>query len=618
MTGQNGFSVISGKRRNDAQALLALSLVLTLCASAYAKWQPADGPLMTRWAAAVTPQNAHREYPRPQFTRHNWLNLNGLWDYVITPNDPNDKSQPKNFAGKILVPFPAESALSGVMKTVSKKNLLWYKRTFQIPRTWAGKRILLNFGAVDWETTVWINATQVGTHRGGYDPFTFDITDALADSGAQQILMRVWDPTDKGTQPKGKQTMKPGGIQYTAVTGIWQTVWLEPVDARHIESIKIIPNIDTRTVRIKTDLSKQAANLTVAATATAPAFTTGRVTAEAGRDLIIAIPNAQLWSPQSPYLYDLNIQLTDATGRTVYDSVKSYFGMRKISMAKDKKGINRLFLNNKFVFQFGPLDQGWWPDGLYTAPSDEALKYDIEVLKQLGCNMLRKHVKVEPQRFYYWCDKLGLLLWQDMPNGDRHIRSKDLDIIRSKESSKQFEFELKRLVETHYNSPAIIMWVPFNEGWGQYDTERVVNLLKQWDPTRLVNNASGWTDRRVGDVHDVHKYPGPLAPVNEIARAAVLGEFGGLGLPIPGHTWQQKANWGYRKFTTRDALTNAYIGLIDKLRPLVAGGLSAAVYTQTTDVEVEVNGLMTYDRAMIKADAERITAANKSLYDVVP
>jgi hypothetical protein len=317
------------------------------------------------------------------------------------------------------------------------------------------------------------------------------------------------------------------------------------------------------------------------------------------------------------HLYDLKIELTDATGRLVHDSVKSYFGMRKIALGKDDKGINRLFLNNKIVFHYGPLDQGWWPDGLYAAPSDEALRYDVEVLKQLGCNMLRKHVKVEPLRFYYWCDKLGILVWQDMPNGDRPIRSKDADIDKGEDTAAQFEWELKRLVDSHYNSPAIVMWVPYNEGWGQYDTPRIVDLIKSWDPTRLVNNASGWEDKRVGDVHDVHKYPGPIAPVNEIHRAAVLGEFGGLGLPMPGHTWQEKKNWGYRKYDSQEKLTDVYLTLIDKLKPLVADGLSAAVYTQTTDVEIEVNGIMTYDRAVIKMDAEKITSANKSLYDIV-
>jgi hypothetical protein len=333
-------------------------------------------------------------------------------------------------------------------------------------------------------------------------------------------------------------------------------------------------------------------------------------------------PETKLWSPESPYLYDLQVSLHEEKkgkklARKLVDRVKSYFGMRKISLGKDEKGIMRLMLNNKPQFMYGPLDQGFWPDGIYTAPTDEALKYDIEVLKKLGCNMMRKHVKVEPRRFYYWCDKLGLLVWQDMPNGEKHVGRKEPDIQRIPESAKQFELELSRVIDAHRNHPCIVMWVPFNEGWGQYDTPRIVNLIKKWDPTRLVNNASGWADRKVGDVHDVHKYPGPKAPENEPKRAAVLGEFGGLGLPIKGHTWQDEKNWGYRKYQTSEELTDAYLALLEKLKPLIKNSLSAAVYTQTTDVEIEVNGFMTYDRAMIKMDAEKITKANKSLYSAM-
>jgi hypothetical protein len=287
--------------------------------------------------------------------------------------------------------------------------------------------------------------------------------------------------------------------------------------------------------------------------------------------------------------------------------------MRKISLGKDKAGITRIFLNNKPLFMFGLLDQGWWPDGLYTAPTDEALRYDIEVTKKLGFNVARKHVKVEPARWYYWCDKLGLLVWQDMPSGDRYIGRDDPDIQRSDESARQFELELKRIINAFGNHPSIVMWVPFNEGWGQYETERIVELIKQYDPTRLVNNASGWADRGVGDVHDIHNYPGPTAPLSESNRASVLGEFGGLGLPVKGHTWQDEKNWGYRSFETRQELTEAYLNLLSELRPLIERGLSAAIYTQTTDVEIEVNGLMTYDRAIIKMDARRIADANRKV-----
>jgi len=590
-------------------------LLVVLCSCVQAKWRPAEGPLMTRWAAQVSPERVHPEYPRPQMVRQDWLNLNGLWDYAIRPKD---EKQPEKFDGQILVPFAVESALSGVMKAVGEEKRLWYQRRFSIPSRWQGKRILLHFGAVDWDTTVWVNGKEVGSHRGGYDAFTFDITDAIKDSGRQQIVVSVWDPTDAGYQPCGKQRRKPRSIWYTAVTGIWQTVWMEPVEAAHIKSLKIVPDIDDELVRIKAQCSDAAQGLRIQAKVSGGGFTTGWVAADAGREIILPVNNPRLWSPDSPFLYDLQLRITDVGGEKEYDSVESYFGMRKISVDKDKAGVNRIFLNNEPLFEYGPLDQGWWPDGLYTAPTDEALRYDIEVLKKLGCNMMRKHVKIEPDRFYYWCDKLGLLVWQDMPNGDKHIRSKDYDLERSEESAKQFELELKRMVDGRGTHPCIVMWVAFNEGWGQYDTARIVELIKRWDRSRLVDGASGWADRRVGDVHDIHRYPGPDAPGNELERAAVLGEFGGLGLPIKGHTWQEEENWGYRKYETPKQLTEAYLGLLERLGPLVRGGLSAAVYTQTTDVEIEVNGLMTYDRAIIKMDVDKVAAANRELTSFRP
>ena len=586
---------------------------------------------MTRWAKQVSPNNVHPEYPRPQMVRKNWLNLNGLWEYAIRPKD---EGQPKQFDGQILVPFPAESALSGVMKPVGEKRRLWYQRTFEIPNEWAGKRILLHFGAVDWETRVWVNGKQVGihhgwgepsilpfsqagVHRGGYDPFTFDITDELYDSGTQQIVLSVWDPTDAGSQPRGKQVRNPRGIWYTAVTGIWQTVWLEPVPESYIRSFRIEPDVDGNCVRVWVFIVGDRDSHIVHAQTWLPAVKADEPPESSGvwgkaGELRISLakdPKTRLWSPDSPYLYKLQISLHKKKGKRsgggeLVDRVDSYFGMRKISAEKDKTGINRLFLNNKPLFQYGPLDQGFWPDGLYTAPTDEALRYDIEVLKKLGCNMMRKHVKVEPARFYHWCDKLGLLVWQDMPNANN----------RTDADKKQFTIELIRLIHSHWNHPSIVMWVPFNEGWGQFNTEQITGNIKSDDPTRLVNNASGWKDCRVGDVHDIHKYPGPAAPPVEENRAAVLGEFGGLGLPVKGHTWQDEKNWGYRSYKTREKLTDAYLVLLENLRSLIGGGLCAGVYTQTTDVEIEVNGLMTYDRAMIKMDVEKTAAANRRLY----
>jgi len=609
---------------NTSWVLALICLVLCTSCTAQGGYKPAEGPLLTRWAKEVSAENALPEYPRPQMVRTDWLNLNGLWDYAIKPKDQAALAR-EEFDGQILVPYPIESALSGVMKPVGPENRLWYRRTFEIPKKWNNKRVLLHFGAVDWDVTVWVNSYTLGSHRGGYDPFSFDITDALTKSGKQEIVLWVWDPTNTGTQPRGKQVLKPGGIWYTAVTGIWQTVWLEPVSEFYIKALKITPDVDASTVQldIKTpEVSGKAIGTRIrifdgdkivsegVATASLDPPAQGSTLSDSSSR--VRIENAKLWAPDSPFLYGVQITLL-LDGKEV-DQVKSYFGMRKIGVGKDEAGINRLFLNNEPLFQYGPLDQGWWPDGLYTAPTDEALKYDIEVLKKLGCNMLRKHVKIEPDRLYYWCDKLGLMVWQDMPSGDKFIGGNDPDIQRSPESAAQFEAGLKAMISTFYNHPCIIMWVPYNEGWGQWDTPRIVNLIKELDPTRLVNNASGWSDRGVGDVHDIHSYPGPAAPPVGDKRAAVLGEFGGLGLPVNGHTWQAEKNWGYRSFETREALTEAYVNLLGRLRSLIAGGLSAAVYTQTTDVEVEVNGMMTYDRAMIKCDEQKAAAAAKRLY----
>jgi len=581
--------------------MVLLVMLLAICGfvTAQAEWKPAEGPLLTKWSADVSPDNALPEYPRPQMVRKHWLNLNGLWDYAIAPKD---RTQPRDFDGQILVPFPIESALSGVMKRVGPDHRLWYYRTFEVPKRWGeGNRILLHFGAVDWDTTVWVNGLKIGSHQGGFDPFTLDITHALRPAGPQKIVLSVWDPTDAGDQPRGKQVRKPNGIWYTPVTGIWQTVWLEPVSRRYIDGLKLTPDVDGSklNVEIGTKLTRSD-NVKVEVSAN------GNVVAQANglNHIEVPIPNAHLWSPDDPFLYDVKITLGHFNLPVVNDQVQCYFAMRKISLEKDADGINRLFLNGKPVFQYGPLDQGWWPDGLYTAPTDAALKYDIEVTKQFGMNMARKHVKVEPDRWYYWCDKLGLLVWQDMPSANN----------KSDEGKKQFEAEWSRVVNAFYNHPSIVMWVPFNEGWGQYDTPRIVEMTKKLDSTRLVNNASGWTDKEVGDVHDIHSYPGPGCPPLEEARAAVLGEFGGLGLPVRGHTWQDEKNWGYRSYDDREKLTDAYLVLLGNLRSLIGGGLSAAVYTQTTDVEIEVNGLMTYDRAMIKMDTDTIRAAAEKLY----
>ena len=592
--------------------LLSFAVVLVFTHSIFAKWKHVEGKIMTRWAQEVDPEKPWPEYPRPMMVRDNWVNLNGLWDYAIAAKDTK---QPQEWDGQILVPYPIESALSGVGKTVGTDHCLWYRKTLSTPTIKDG-RVLLHFGAVDWQSTVWVNGKKVGIHKGGHNPFSYDITDALKSTGPQEIVIRVWDPTDadNSPQPRGKQVIDPGGIFYTSVTGIWQTVWLETVPKAYIESIKITPDIDTN--RVSVEVSTQgidpethlAEKFSLVATASESNNVVKEVSGTCfSGPLMLEIPSARLWSPDDPFLYDLKVQLRQEGGTR--DEVSSYFGMRKSSLEKDDKGVNRLFLNNKPLFQFGPLDQGWWPDGLYTPATDDALRYDVEMTKALGFNMLRKHVKSEPQRFYYWCDKLGILVWQDMPSAlyERDQYKPE----QLKGIDKQWGLEWKAIIDALYSHPSIVMWVPFNEEWGQHDTERITAWTKQYDPSRLVNNASGWTDKGVGDVHDIHSYPGPeIAPLEE-NRAVVLGEFGGLGLPVPGHLWQERDNWGYRSYEDQAAFENSYINLMTKLFPLVKQGLAAAVYTQTSDVEVEVNGLMTYDRQVVKLDPKKVALTNR-------
>jgi beta-galactosidase/beta-glucuronidase len=538
--------------------------------------------------------------------RNEWINLNGLWDYAITPKD----TKPEKWDGTILVPYPVESAISGVKKRVSENENLWYKRSFKIPSVWSKKHILLNFEACDWETIVWVDGKEVGKHRGGYDPFTFDITQSLGDQKIHELLVCVWDPTDKGTQPRGKQVSSPGSIWYTPTTGIWQTVWIEPVNESYISSFRTVTNADNGTITFKTDV-KNAGTNSLSFTIKKEGKKVAAVSGKSDQEISVQIEDPVLWSPENPFLYNITIELKE--GNKTIDKVTSYTGIRKISLGKTDDGFTRMLLNNEFVWQNGPLDQGFWPDGIYTPPTEKAMVYDLEMIKKMGFNMLRKHVKVENRIFYYWCDKLGILVWQDMPSGDKYISGNQPDIEKSKEATEQYEFELKRMIETKYNHPSIIMWVPFNEGWGQFETGRITQLIADYDPTRLVNSASGWTDRGTGSVNDIHHYPDPVVPPAEEKRAIVLGEFGGLGLPVQGHTWEQK-NWGYRNMEDTLQLLSRYELYYDQVHRFVKEkGLSATIYTQTTDVETETNGLMTYDRKINKMGVENVFKANHNI-----
>jgi hypothetical protein len=587
------------------------ALVLCVGSPAPAQtWKPAEGRMMTQWAAQVSPSNALAEYPRPQMTRPQWQNLNGLWDYGLTAAD--DTAPPTNFDGQILVPFAYEAALSGVGKASIPRQRLWYRRAFALPAVEKNQRVLLHFGAVNWDSTVLVNGHAVGAHRGGYDGFDFDITDSLK-AGNNELVVSAWNPVRSevaDAQVLGKQRLRPGGIFYTAVTGIWQTVWLETVPAEHISALKITPDIDNQTLHLTVEAGGA---LPVSVTVKDGGKTVATAAGAAGSEIKLAIPNPHLWSPDDPHLYELEVELT--TYGKQADSVGSYFAMRKISLGKDEQGRTRIFVNNKFVLQCGPLDQGYWPDGIYTAPTDQALRFDIEMTKKFGWNTIRKHAKVERARWYYWTDKLGILVWQDMPQmfGGRNNALSD-------EAKAQFETEWRRIIAEFYNSPSIVIWTTFNEGWGQHDTESVVALTKQLDPTRLVNNASGWTDQKAGDMYDTHDYPGPGSRAPEENRAAVNGEFGGVTMSVEGHRWTKSSTMGYGSVLNNSWLaTKHYQALLQKAYALKEErGVSAFIYTQITDVEQEINGLLTYDRAVVKLDQKIVAAANQGEFPPLP
>ncbi|WEK37039.1 MAG: glycoside hydrolase family 2 TIM barrel-domain containing protein [Candidatus Pseudobacter hemicellulosilyticus] len=600
-----------------------LPLLMGLSGSLFAQtptWSPVKGKIASPWAEKVNPAAVHQEYPRPQFERKDWKNLNGLWDYAIAEKS----ATPSINQGKILVPFAVESSLSGVGRIVGKDSLLWYKTQFSIPSTMKGKQILLHFGAVDWKTTVLVNGKEVGVHEGGNDPFSFNITSFLAGKGNQELVVKVWDPTDAGPQPRGKQVNRPEGIWYTAVTGIWQTVWIEGVNAAYLANVRITPDVDAQSLELIPTVAGVQPGDKLRITALDGASTVASMETEATQTINLGIGNPKLWSPSNPFLYDLKLELV-RNGKVI-DEVKSYFAMRKISWATDPQGIRRMLLNNKFLFQYGPLDQGWWPDGLYTAPSDEALLFDVVKTKEMGFNMIRKHMKTEPARWYYHCDKEGMLVWQDMPSGDlgNHwenrpgVLDKGTDKKRSPESEAIFRKEWKSIMEAFHNSPSIVVWTPFNEAWGQFKTQEIVHWTEKMDPSRLINAASGGNFEPVGDMIDLHNYPHPAMPDPAFFGkdyVLVLGEFGGLGLPVDNHVWQQKDNWGYQSFKNQTDLYNRYAEYIKRMKDLIRLGLSAAVYTQTTDVEVETNGLMTYDRKVIKFPEAKMKEIHSELYD---
>lgn len=591
-----------------------LIILLFSSMSLSAQWKPMGDKIKTAWAEKIDPNNVLPEYPRPIMERDKWQNLNGLWDYAILPMG---QQEPQTFDGKILVPFAVESSLSGVQKELGKGKELWYRRTFTIPSDWKSKNIILHFGAVDWKAEVYLNNIKIGTHTGGYTPFSFDVTPFLT-SGNQKLVVKVWDPTSDSSIPRGKQVTNPHGIWYTPVSGIWQTVWLEPVNNKHIVGVTSIADVDNNNLKVKVCTKNTESSDIVEVKLKDNNKVIASAKGVAGQTLDLSIPNAKLWSPESPFLYDLDVAIIER-GKPV-DKVNSYAAMRKVSKKRDANGILRMQLNNKDIFHFGPLDQGWWPDGLYTAPTDEALKYDIVKTKDFGYNMIRKHVKVEPARWYTHCDRLGILVWQDMPNGDQgphwdmHHYFDGKEVTRSIESEQNFRKEWKEIMDYLMPYPSITVWVPFNEAWGQFKTQEITEWTQYYDPSRLVNSASGGNHYlKVGDILDFHKYPSPELMMYDNERITVVGEYGGIGMPLTGHLWQPDKNWGYVQFKSAKEVTDEYVKYGQQLLELVKRGISGGVYTQTTDVEGEVNGLITYDRKVIKVEEDRIRKINQEI-----
>ena len=625
--------------------LCAALILLTLLPPAQADtpWHPAPGPLLTRWAKDVSPANALPEYPRPQMTRPRWQNLNGLWDYAVT--DKSQSEMPTSPEGQILVPYPIESALSGVMKTFTQNQKLWYHRTFTLPADWrtGGQHVLLHFGAADWETGVTVNGKSFGTHQGGYDAFQYDVTPALKD-GANTLVVSVTDPTNTSWQLRGKQDLHPGGAAYTATSGLWQTAWLEPVAASSVDTLRLVPDLAAGVLHIAVSARITPHPMSVTVTASDGAAVAGAVSGPIGAEMTadvqeqlvgwykatnaqvtttldVPMKNAHLWTPDDPHLYTLQVTLKDADGTTL-DTVGSYFGMRSVGLGRDAKGNTRLLLNGKPMVLAGVLDQGFWPDGIYTAPTDAALKYDIEAARMLGLNALRKHIKIEPERWYYWCDTLGMLVLQDLPAGyaGSSYTDRPTDLAGAAENQSEFE----RLMMQRENHPSIISWDMFNEGWGQFDTVRIARWAKTLDPSRLIDEASGFPRHGAGDVLDVH---GGVPP-KSATQISISSETAGSGLAVPGHAWPGLP-WATGTYDPKtggegDAKNGLYpldaaakVWYTRSVRGLYRdlwahqGETGATGYfkVQLTDVENETNGLLSYDRAVMKVDPDTVARA---------
>lgn len=602
-------------------ALLASCAALCGCGNGTSRTQDygeltKDFTLPTPWSGeALTAETPLSEYPRPQMVRADWMNLNGLWAYMGGTDKPSplEAATPPEFTGnaeQIRVPFPPESDLSGIGR--KQETHLWYKRTFDLPAGWEGKRVLLNFGAVDRIATVFVNGKKAGGHTGGYDSFSLDITDLLR-YGENTLVVGAYDPND------GKAAAGKNGLwgDYTFTSGIWQTVWLEPVEPVHITALRLVPDLDTHTLRLRVTTSGGG---TITATAKDGNKQVARAEGKAGSDFALAIDQPKLWSPDSPFLYDLELELKDDEGRAT-DRVKSYFGMRSSSLGK-VNGVTRTLLNGEFLLHIGLLDQGYWPDGIFTAPTDEALRFDIELAKRAGFNVIRKHIKTEPQRWYYHCDRLGLMVWQDMPNIWEPDGPDSLAV------RQQFRSEWKEIIDEHISAPCIVTWVPFNENWGAFDAKEIAGWTKSYDPSRLVNGNSGYNyapgyrkaygDPGNGDFVDLHNY-GAInensTPRPEEHRASSIGEFGGKGLFVRGHMWPVRNN-AYQILVNKDILTDTYVQLVTEVEQMMMyHGTSAAIYTQTTDVEHEINGLVTYDRKVEKMNLEKVKAINASVIE---